>query len=230
LRKGLEKGRHTDRGLGFVGTDWFVDQHFLQRGRFARTIVAMRDHGYRRGVGVAEDSAIVVADGRSAEVVGRRGAVLVDMAEATTNQGAPVTAKGVKLSFLAPGDRFDLETGAVTPSERKKAGTEIRPDAPGFKPYHNDTGAFWYPDMLGPQMLYEAMSRVLDSRSGQARGLAFGDPAGEGADPLGFEFLLTRGPDTMGWFASDPSNYTVLNVRLELRPVRMTRPLYTPVN
>ncbi len=228
LRAPLEKGRHTDRGLGFIGDGWFVDQHFLARGRFARTLVAMRDHGFARGVGVEEDSAIVIADGRTAEVVGSRGVVLVDMAEASAPPGAPVALEGASLSFLGPGDRFDLATGAVTPSPRKASGTLVDPASPGFDPYYG-AEAPWFPDMLGPQILYEAMTRVLDGKAGRAEGIAFGRP-GDGPDArVGFEFTLTRGPDTRGWFVSDPAAYTVLNVRLAVRPVTMADPLYQPL-
>lgn len=229
LRAPLEKGRHTDRGLGFIGEGWFVDQHFLARGRFARTLVAMRDHGYRHGVGVEEDSALVIADGRTAEVVGSRGVVLVDLSAATMPPGAPVSMDGASLSFLGPGDRFDLATRTVTPSPRKADGTVVDPAAPGFDPYYGAADGYWFPDMLGPQILYEAMARVLDGKAGRAEGIAFGRPGGAAADAIGFAFTLTRGPDTRGWFASDPAAYTILNVRLSVRPVRMATPLYTPL-
>ncbi|MDP1051798.1 hypothetical protein, partial [Klebsiella quasipneumoniae] len=37
--------RDFDRGLGFVGPELFVDQHFLKRGRFGRMIPLMMAKG-----------------------------------------------------------------------------------------------------------------------------------------------------------------------------------------
>lgn len=225
LQAPLVAGRHTDRGLGFIGDGWFVDQHFVARGRFARTLVAMRDNGFHHGVGIEEDSAIVIADGRTAEVVGSRGVVLVDLSAAASPPGAPVSLVGASLSFLGPGDRFDLFSRQVTPAPSKAQGTIVEPSAPGFAPYYGG-GDIWFPDMLGPQIIYEAMIRVLDGKAGRVRGIAFGRPGGS---DIGFEFQLERGPGTRGWFTSDPAAYTVLDVRLSVRPVRMATPLYEPL-
>ncbi len=224
LSKGLEAGRETDTGLGFIGDGWFVDQHFLARGRIGRMVVALRDLGYRRGVGVEEDTAIVVTAGRTAEVVGRA-VLLVDMATAKVGAGVPFRAEGVTVALASGGDRFDLETGAVTPAEVRAKG----PIDPA-KPYLDSTKPFWTADMLGPGVLSDLMGKVADSRSGLARGIAFAEP-GEGPTQPGFEFTLTRTPESRGWYASGggATGYTVTGLRLDIRPVAMARPLYTPL-
>ncbi|MGS0759390.1 cyanophycinase, partial [Roseateles sp. GG27B] len=53
-------GKQIDRGLGFVGPDLFVDQHFLKRGRFGRMIPLMMAKGYKLGLGVDENSAAIM--------------------------------------------------------------------------------------------------------------------------------------------------------------------------
>src|SRR5262249_8568256 len=63
LKYGITKD-DVGPGLGFVGDDWFVDQHFLVRGRFARTLQAMEYLGYQYGIGVDEDTALVVKEGK----------------------------------------------------------------------------------------------------------------------------------------------------------------------
>lgn len=224
LAKGLEAGRETDTGLGFIGDGWFVDQHFLARGRLGRMVVALRDLGYRRGVGVEEDTAIVVTAGRTAEVVGRA-VLLVDMGAAKVGAGVPFRAEGVSLSLASGGDRFDLETGAVTPADVRAKGA-IDP----AKAYHDSAKPFWSADMLGPGVLSDLMGKVADSKSGLARGIAFAEPA-EGPAQPGFEFTLARTPDSRGWYASGggATGYTVTGLRLDIRPVAMARPLYTPL-
>ena len=52
LKGQLQDGKQLDGGLGFVGPDVFVDQHFLKRGRFGRMIPAMVAKGYKLGLGV----------------------------------------------------------------------------------------------------------------------------------------------------------------------------------
>ena len=54
LRHGVRYGEELDRGLGFLGPSWFVEQHCLVRGRFSRAIVAMRSQGIPYGLGVDE--------------------------------------------------------------------------------------------------------------------------------------------------------------------------------
>ena len=60
LKGQLRDGREFDQGLGFVGPDLFVDQHFLKRGRIGRMLPLMVAKGYKLGVGIEENSAIVL--------------------------------------------------------------------------------------------------------------------------------------------------------------------------
>lgn len=46
-------------GMGYL-TNVLIDQHFLERGRLGRLLVAMKEAGMDRGFGVAEDAAFVV--------------------------------------------------------------------------------------------------------------------------------------------------------------------------
>jgi cyanophycinase len=228
LQSGLKPGEQTGPGLGFIGSTYFVDQHFLARGRFARTLPAMRDHGYRYGLGIDEDTALVITGGRQAEVFGRKGVILLDLTDAKVGSGAPFTASGVRLSYIDSGDVLDLDTRQVTPGPRKRDGNVVEPAKPGFKPYYELEGASWYPDMLGPGVLYDAMAHVLDSSSGQAEGIAFARPGSGNLEEVGFRFRFSRSPETRGWFASNPASYTILNVQLEVQPVRMAQPLFSP--
>jgi cyanophycinase len=68
----LRDGKEVDRGLGFVGSNLFVDQHFLKRGRFGRMIPLMLAKGYKLGLGVDENSAAIV-HGDDIEVIGAKG-------------------------------------------------------------------------------------------------------------------------------------------------------------
>jgi cyanophycinase len=64
-------------GLGLLG-GVILDQHFVKRQRENRLFGLVLKHPDERGVGIDEDTALLVTDGRHAEVVGKGPVVLVD--------------------------------------------------------------------------------------------------------------------------------------------------------
>jgi cyanophycinase len=233
LKGKLREGQEIDRGLGFAGPELFVDQHFLKRGRIGRLLPAMVAKGYRFGLGVEENSAALIR-GDQIEVIGARGALLVDLRAARHEfVGGLLQLQGASLSFLDRGDRFDLRQGEFLPAADKLNG-RIDPNGPSFKPYFRQAGFF--ADLLGDNAIVQAMSQLVDSPNRELRGLAFngralttGD-AHDSAPDLGFEFRLYKGTDTMAWFTAawGGEDYSVSRVYLDLRPVRIASPLYTP--
>lgn len=223
--------REYDRGLGFVGPDLFIDQHFLRRGRIGRMLPAMRAFGYRLGLGVEENSALVVK-GANVDVIGARGALLVDLSEATSDARLPYfNLRGAKLSYLDRGDRHNLKTGVTTPAAHKLREARIDPAASDYKPYLRADGYFL--DILGDNTVVTAMAQLLDGPAHEVRGLAWrAKPRPDDAAPdVGFEFRLYKGPGLVGWFsgALGGEDYTVLNARLDVQPVRVAEPLLTPI-
>lgn len=61
LKFGAHESREIDRGLGFVGADLFVDQHFLRRGRLGRMLPVMVQKNYKLGLGVKENCGAVIS-------------------------------------------------------------------------------------------------------------------------------------------------------------------------
>ncbi|PZP36660.1 MAG: cyanophycinase [Roseateles depolymerans] len=228
VMKGLIRhGHEVDRGLGFVAPELFVDQHFLRRGRIGRLLPAMQRLGFRLGLGVDEDTAAVVK-GRRIEIVGTGGAVLVDLRDATRDAQVPAfNIQGVRLSYLGPGDRHDLATGQTWPAARRLA-EPLTP--PTVLP---DALIPCLPDMLSDTALRRAMVALLEQPLGEVRGLAhrLGLDEQDPAPDLGFEFRLYRAPGLLGWRGSvdGDADYTLLNVRADVRPVRMASPLFTPL-
>jgi cyanophycinase len=227
LRYGLTRGVHVDRGLGFLGDGWFVDQHFLARGRFARALYALHDLGYKYGLGVDEDTA-VVHQGGTFEVIGYKGALVLDVSGAETDPALPAfNMRKARLTYLDAGDRMDARTRAVTVGRLKVTDQKIDPKGPDFKPYYRRPA--FVPDMLSSGAIYEAMYHALDSTAGVVKGLAFGGD-GDRKD-LGFEFTVYRGGDTVGWYTARGGHetYTVFNVYVDILPVEMADPLYRPL-
>lgn len=223
--------REYDRGLGFVGPDLFVDQHFLKRGRIGRMLPAMRAFGYTLGLGVEENTAAVVK-GSEVEIIGARGALLVDLSEASTDAKLPAfNLRGALVSYLDRGDKHDLKSGITTPAAHKLREAKIDPAASDYKPYLQVDNYFL--DILADNAIVTAMAQLLDGRAPEVRGLAYrAQPRpGDLLPDLGFEFRLYKGPGLVGWFsgALGGEDYTVLKARLDIIPVRMASPLFTPL-
>ena len=228
LKGRFADGKQIDRGLGFVGPNLFVDQHFLKRGRFGRMIPVMMAKGYKIGVGVDENTAAIIR-GDEIEVIGDRGVLIVDLTEARSDStlGA-FNVQGARLSYLEHGDRYHVRARSTTPSAPKLRGELHDAESPNFKPNYIDD--VFHLDMLGDSTVSNAMSRLIDSVRKEVKGLAF-DVLPRSNDPLaelGFLFRLYKGSDSMGWSTEEfgGEQFTVTNLYLDISPVRLPMPLY----
>nr|WP_316640481.1 cyanophycinase [uncultured Roseateles sp.] len=225
LKQGLVEGKDMAPGLGFFGPGVFVDQHFLRRGRFGRMLPLMLAKGYTLGVGVDENSAVVL-QGDTLEVIGHKGALLVDLVQASSDkQQADFNLRNARLSYLERGDRYQLASRQVLPSPAKLAESRIDPNAADFKPDNSD--ALYYPDILGDTAVSNLMSALIDNPQREVIGLAFGAPNSPRPE-LGFEFRFRKGPDSLGYYSGSNGieDYTVINIYLDVQPVQFARPLY----
>lgn len=230
LKGRLRDGKEVAAGLGFAGAGLFVDQHFLRRGRIGRLLPAMVARGIAMGLGVDENTAAFI-HGDDVEVAGARGALLVDLTRASHDDAlGAFNVRNARVSLLMPGDRANVKTRVVTPSASQLHGQRIDPADKAYVP-ENDTAAF-YLDILGDGTFAGAMTNLIDNQAGELRGLAFDpQPAADDTRPaLGFEFRLVKDGQTLGWYsdASGDDAYTVIDMRLDVLPVRVATPLYAP--
>ena len=228
LRNGVALGRELDHGLGFLEPHWFVEQHCLVRGRFARALVAMRSQNIPYGIGVDENTALIVRRGRHATVIGYKGVLIMDASAAAADAGHEgFSVNDVKLSYLDRGDAIDLQTLQVTPTAEKVDETELDPTSENFSPYYDHR--MFYTDILGNTTVAELMGRLIDNEQPEAIGLAFDGVGPQDQPSDGFEFRFYRGPDSRGWYTESfgGEDYTVLNIHLDIQPISMAGPLYT---
>ena len=212
LRGGVTDGQEIAPGLGFIGDDVFVDQHFLVRGRFARMIPAMLKKGYKFGLGIDENTAMVVDPQRRVEIVGSKGALLVDLSRATTDPAsAGFNVSNAVISYLDRGDLYDLNSHTFTPSPAK-AGGRLGP--------RQDLLAdpVFSPDILARNALVELMENLMNNRRSEAIGIATSGP-GATLPELGFQFTLSKTRDSVGYATAAPASYSILNMRLDIRPL-----------
>jgi len=228
LRNGVRLGREHDHGLGFLDPDWFVEQHCLVRGRFARALVAMRSQDIPYGIGVDENTALVVRRGRHATVIGYKGVLIMDASSATSDATMEeFNVANVVLSYLDRGDAIDLQTLRVSPAPEKVDETVLDPNAADFSPYYDHRMV--YTDVLGNATVADLMGRLIDNAEPEAIGLAFSGADARDQPTEGFEFRFARGPDSRGWYTESfgGEDYTVLNIHLDIRPIAIAGPLYT---
>jgi cyanophycinase len=217
LKLGVAEGQEITDGLGFIGDDVFIDQHLLVRGRFARMLPAMLKKGYKLGLGIDEDTAMVVLPSRDVEVIGYKGALVLDLADATVHEGA-FNVTNVRVSYLDNGDRFNIVTHEYTPSDDKADG-KLDPS----RPYYREP--LFTADILGNSTVVDLMSKLIDSDQPDAIGITLGSPNGVQPD-LGFEFRFTRTDDSVGYQSASMETYSIYNMRLDIRPILIRRPLY----
>ena len=176
MREGVgPEGVDVGAGMGFF--PWgLVDQHFLERGRFGRLVVALGETGGRLGWGISEDSAIVVDRTTGwAEVIGSSGLALFDMRELQVSEGR---WEGVGLSLLSSGDRVNALTGEVVAT----SGSTAR--APLGEPER----ALVMEGLFNAEALRQAVHQLIDTHHERAL-LRDGE---EGA-------LLRRGANARAW-------------------------------
>jgi cyanophycinase len=100
----------TVEGLGFLKTA-IIDQHFATRKRHNRLISLVAGNPRLLGIGIDEETAIVVGPDGLFEVIGNRNVVVYDAARAsvTVTPAKAVGFRGMIMHVLLPGDRFDLK-------------------------------------------------------------------------------------------------------------------------
>lgn len=103
----------TDIGLGFI-TQAVVDQHFSERRRLARLMSTLALRPDLLGVGIDEDTALVIERNHAIEVIGRGSVTVVDPTHMRSNveeveAEAQMELLGVELHMLPSGHRYSLD-------------------------------------------------------------------------------------------------------------------------
>ncbi|MEZ4803362.1 MAG: cyanophycinase [Gelidibacter sp.] len=96
-----------------------IDTHFIQRGRFGRQSEAVAKFPDLLGIGLAEDTGLIIKNGTEFEVIGSGMIIVFDAKHVTHNnekvlkQGTPMTMTNLIVHVLANGDRFNIDTRQV---------------------------------------------------------------------------------------------------------------------
>jgi cyanophycinase len=102
------------KGMGFT-PELIIDSHFIKRGRFGRLAEAVAAFPKLIGVGLSEDTGIVIKDGHFM-VIGSGMVVIFDPSRLTHNYRAvleddlPLSMTDLTVHVLAFGDTYDINT------------------------------------------------------------------------------------------------------------------------
>lgn len=224
LKLGVNDGMEIAAGLGFIGNDIFIDQHLIIRGRFARMLPVMLKKNYTLGIGIDENTALLVRPEQDIEIIGYKGAILIDFSSVKTNASLPeFNLQNASIFYLSHGDRFELQSKKIIAASDKSLINNT--ESEGI-----DQAAVLYPNILGNTAVVELMSDLAESSRHSALGLAF-DTHSKVKPDLGFEFTFSKMPDTKAYFSSSSGAeaLTVMRLRLDVRPIKMAQPLYEPI-
>ena len=110
-------------GLGLTNR-LVIDQHFRQRDRLGRLLTAVSFNPFATGVGIDEDTALVLSADETFEVVGSGTVTVVDPSDLayssmdSAREGEPVSLIGLRVHVLAAGCRYDTTTRTATAPPR----------------------------------------------------------------------------------------------------------------
>jgi cyanophycinase len=106
-------------GLGLIDGVVF-DTHFVQRGRIGRLFQAVVSNPKTLGIGLGEDTGLLISEGHSMEAIGSGLVILVDgrnIKDTNITQvelGAPVSIKNLVVHVMSQHDHYDLRTHELT--------------------------------------------------------------------------------------------------------------------
>jgi cyanophycinase len=109
-------------GLGFI-RGIIVDQHFAERGRIGRLLGAVTQNPRILGIGIDENTAVIVERDRKFSVIGEGGVTILDAGGSTYSNitdeetDRALSVYDVKLHILSQSDFFDCETRRPSPRE-----------------------------------------------------------------------------------------------------------------
>ncbi|WP_432432689.1 cyanophycinase [Clostridium swellfunianum] len=112
-------------GLGLI-KNVIIDQHFAQRGRIGRLLVAVAENPESLGIGIDEDTAIMVNNKGEFQVTGSGAVYVIDGSSISytnvseQNPDEILSMFDIKMHVLKKGDKFELNTRQPIKEEKQK--------------------------------------------------------------------------------------------------------------
>jgi cyanophycinase len=107
-------------GFGFL-SNVIIDTHFDARGRFGRLVQAIAAQPGAIGIGLDEDTGVIIEKGHRMKAIGSSSVVVVDGSHVVCNNiarikpGMPLSVSNINVHVMSHSDTFDLITREFTP-------------------------------------------------------------------------------------------------------------------
>ena len=101
-----------------------VDTHFVKRGRYGRLFQAVLSKEGSFGIGLGEDTGLMIEEGRMATCVGSGMVIVVDQSQVKymnkpeLAEDEPISVENLVVHALTRGDQFDLELRRMVPKNK----------------------------------------------------------------------------------------------------------------
>lgn len=111
----LKGGVELSIGFGFL-PNTIIDTHFDARGRFGRLAQAIASQPGEIGIGLDEDTGIIIEKGSKLKAIGSSSVVIIDGSTIQYNNiadiksGMPISFANLKVHIMSHGDVYDIET------------------------------------------------------------------------------------------------------------------------
>ena len=210
------------KGLGFFPLG-IVDQHFNQRARIGRLVVALMNEKpkFNMGFGIDENTALIYIGSQDLfKVAGASGVTMINTKDASISyiQKLP-KIENLYVSYLDEGDSYDAKTGTITPAGDKKPirGKESHhvknPGQTGLLSGYSNS----FSDLI--------TANLMDNKDADTiRNVSFYD------QNSGFLVTLCKTNSSTGFYCDRPKEgdkYTVTGIRMDIIPVNIA---ITPMN
>jgi len=106
-----------DEGLGFINS--IIDTHFVHRSRFGRLAHAIIRYPEMLGIGLGEDTSLIIEKGCLATVKGSGMVIIMDAKDVrqtnveTVKNACPIYAENLKVDMLTEGCVINVKTGTI---------------------------------------------------------------------------------------------------------------------
>ncbi|MFN5182239.1 MAG: cyanophycinase [Bacteroidota bacterium] len=106
-------------GLGLI-EDVVIDTHFVQRGRIGRLFQAVVSNPKTLGIGLGEDTGLLISEGNNMEAIGSGLVILVDGRNikdtniTSVEMGSPISIKNLVVHVLSKHDKYNLSKNEMT--------------------------------------------------------------------------------------------------------------------
>jgi cyanophycinase len=125
-------------GLGFIDSV-IVDTHFVQRGRIGRLMYAVATNPGILGIGLGEDTGLLITEGYMMEAIGSGLIILVDGRNIISTNiydvelGSPISIENLRVHVMSIFDKYDLVQHRLIIKKSVKVEEGVFINAPGSK-------------------------------------------------------------------------------------------------